>query len=148
MEKLSATLGEFAQKLRHRRRHLSFCEQKIGQLSTLSWTIDFYIKGSRRIPSHVQDGRFSQVSLKSMSDCCDGPFEDELLTGTCSALPAPIYSSSFEYEDVPTLPLAPTPKIPKYGARRSWKPKTDIDFNGGGAYPEVSRRQGRRRLWG
>jgi SNW domain-containing protein 1 len=52
------------------------------------------------------------------------------------ALPAPIYTSTEEVIEAP-LPAAPTPSnIPKYGSRKGWKPKTAVDFNGGGAYPE------------
>ncbi|ODN88764.1 pre-mRNA-processing protein 45 [Cryptococcus wingfieldii CBS 7118] len=54
------------------------------------------------------------------------------------ALPAPIRQT--EWEDVfpaSSLPTAPQgPQLPKYGARKGWKPKTAADFNGGGAYPE------------
>ncbi|WWC88036.1 pre-mRNA-processing protein 45 [Kwoniella dendrophila CBS 6074] len=60
------------------------------------------------------------------------------------ALPTPLHNPMPEYEDV--LPSAPQsssssaaavgPQIPKYGSRKGWKPKTTIDFNGGGAYPE------------
>ena len=52
------------------------------------------------------------------------------------ALPAPIYTSTEEIIEAP-LPAAPAPSnIPKYGLRKGWKPKTAVDFNGGGAYPE------------
>ncbi|WWC60454.1 pre-mRNA-processing protein 45 [Kwoniella dejecticola CBS 10117] len=62
------------------------------------------------------------------------------------ALPTPLHNPMPEYEDV--IPSAPAPsssssmavavgpQIPKYGSRKGWKPKTSIDFNGGGAYPE------------
>jgi SNW domain-containing protein 1 len=56
-----------------------------------------------------------------------------------SALPAPIYTPAPEYQDLtPILPAAPVIQIPKYGARKGWKPKNASDFGGGGAYPEVS----------
>ncbi|ADV25135.1 Nuclear receptor coactivator, putative [Cryptococcus gattii WM276] len=53
------------------------------------------------------------------------------------ALPAPLHTSTTEYEEAPApLPAAPGPQLPKYGQRKGWKPKTATDFNGGGAYPE------------
>ncbi|KAK8861685.1 pre-mRNA-processing protein 45 [Kwoniella newhampshirensis] len=57
------------------------------------------------------------------------------------ALPAPLHNPMPEYEDVPTpssapAPVAVGPSIPRYGSRKGWKPKSAIDFNGGGAYPE------------
>lgn len=34
--------------------------------------------------------------------------------------------------------MAAGPSAPKYGARKGWKPVTQADYGGGGAYPEVS----------
>ncbi|ORY21421.1 SKIP/SNW domain-domain-containing protein [Naematelia encephala] len=54
-----------------------------------------------------------------------------------SALPAPLYNPVSTYEEpAPIRPLAPTVQIPPYGSRKGWKPKTQVDFGGGGAYPE------------
>jgi hypothetical protein len=58
-----------------------------------------------------------------------------------SALPAPVYQPVVEYEEniaPASLPAAPVSNVPKYGARKGWKPKGAADFGGGGAYPEVS----------
>ncbi|WVQ78889.1 pre-mRNA-processing protein 45 [Cryptococcus sp. DSM 104549] len=53
------------------------------------------------------------------------------------SLPAPLHNPIPQYEDVPAPAAAPTgPQLPKYGARKGWKPKTAVDFNGGGSYPE------------
>ncbi|WWD16392.1 pre-mRNA-processing protein 45 [Kwoniella shandongensis] len=55
------------------------------------------------------------------------------------ALPAPLHNPLPEYEDVVApspAPVAVGPQVPKYGSRKGWKPKTAIDFNAGGAYPE------------
>ncbi|WWC68495.1 pre-mRNA-processing protein 45 [Kwoniella pini CBS 10737] len=60
------------------------------------------------------------------------------------ALPTPLHNPMPEYEDViqstpassSTNTVSVGPQIPKYGNRKGWKPKTSIDFNGGGAYPE------------
>ncbi|ORX35257.1 SKIP/SNW domain-domain-containing protein [Kockovaella imperatae] len=60
------------------------------------------------------------------------------MAALASALPAPIHSSGYDYQEGPSRPVAVVskPQVPAYGSRKGWKPKTDIDFNGGGAYPE------------
>lgn len=57
---------------------------------------------------------------------------------TCSALPLPIHTSVEEVEETPILPILSKSSIPAYGKRKGWKPTSEADFGGGGAYPEVS----------
>ncbi|WRT65819.1 pre-mRNA-processing protein 45 [Kwoniella shivajii] len=56
------------------------------------------------------------------------------------ALPTPLHNPMPQYEDIPSPApqsnVSAGPQLPKYGSRKGWKPKTVIDFNGGGAYPE------------
>ncbi|KAJ1033018.1 hypothetical protein NDA16_000297 [Ustilago loliicola] len=62
-----------------------------------------------------------------------------------SVLPAPKYSATVsshedgdEYDNAQAGPStsSSTSSIPPYGQRASWRPRTQADFGGGGAYPE------------
>jgi SNW domain-containing protein 1 len=79
----------------------------------------------------------SVVCSGNLNHPCNTPIYPYLkMAALARALPAPIYTSTEEVIETP-LPAAPTPSnIPKYGSRKGWKPKTAVDFNGGGAYPE------------
>ncbi|BEI86090.1 hypothetical protein CcaverHIS002_0603770 [Cutaneotrichosporon cavernicola] len=51
------------------------------------------------------------------------------------ALPRPVHAS-VEEEEAPVLKTLPKANIPVYGKRKGWKPSSEADFGGGGAYPE------------
>ncbi|KAL1411826.1 mRNA splicing protein [Vanrija albida] len=52
------------------------------------------------------------------------------------ALPIPVHTVVEEVDEGPILPAVPQVVIPAYGKRKGWKPKSQADFGGGGAYPE------------
>lgn len=54
-----------------------------------------------------------------------------------SALPLPVHANVEEVEEGPVLKTLPKATIPAYGKRKGWKPRSEADFGGGGAYPEV-----------
>ncbi|CAK9785530.1 hypothetical protein CC85DRAFT_284505 [Cutaneotrichosporon oleaginosum] len=57
------------------------------------------------------------------------------MAALASALPRPLYSSVQE-EEAPVLKKLPTVHIPPYLKRKGWKPTSEADYGGGGAYPE------------